>query len=42
MILLVTHIWVWWVHNDNRLTDRIRELIQVNEDEGLGVSSISC
>ena len=42
MILMDTHIWVWWIHNDNRLTDRIRELIQANEDEGLGVSIISC
>ena len=34
--------WVWWVHNDARLTDRIREHIRANEEEGLGVSVISC
>lgn len=27
---------------DDRLTDRIREHIQANEEEGLGVSVISC
>ncbi len=42
MILLDTHIWVWWVHNDERLPGALREHIQKNEDEGLGVSVISC
>ena len=38
MIVLDTHIWVWWVHNDAQLTAEQRELIQKYEDEGLGVS----
>ncbi|MDZ7667174.1 MAG: type II toxin-antitoxin system VapC family toxin [Desulfotignum sp.] len=42
MILLDTHIWVWWIHNDDRLTESVREHIKVNEDEGLGVSVFSC
>lgn len=42
MIVLDTHIWVWWVHCDNRLTDGIREHIKSNENEGLGVSVFSC
>lgn len=42
MIVLDTHIWVWWVHNDARLTDKYRKIIQNYEDEGLGVSVFSC
>ncbi len=42
MIVLDTHIWVWWVHNDAQLTDKYREIIQAHEDEGLGVSVFSC
>lgn len=42
MIVLDTHIWVWWVHNDPALTDEYREIIQAHEDEGLGVSVFSC
>ncbi|VEN74055.1 conserved hypothetical protein [Candidatus Desulfarcum epimagneticum] len=42
MIVMDTHIWVWWIHNDDRLTAGIRERIQANEDQGLGVSVISC
>ena len=42
MIVLDTHIWVWWVHNDAQLTAEQRELIQKYEDEGLGVSIFSC
>ena len=42
MIVLDTHIWVWWVHNDAQLTDEHREIIQKYEDEGLGVSIFSC
>ena len=38
MIVLDTHTWVWWVHNDAQLTAEQRELIQKYEDEGLGVS----
>ncbi len=42
MIVMDTHIWVWWIHNDDRLTARVREHIKANEDEGLGVSVLSC
>ena len=27
MIILDTHIWIWWVDNNSRLTQRQRELI---------------
>jgi PIN domain nuclease of toxin-antitoxin system len=42
MILLDTHIWIWWVHGDNRLTKEYAELLQLHEKSGLGVSVISC
>lgn len=42
MIILDTHIWVWWVHLDPRLPKPHRTLIQANEAQGIGVSIISC
>ena len=27
MIVLDTHIWVWWVHNDAQLQGKYREII---------------
>jgi PIN domain nuclease of toxin-antitoxin system len=42
MILLDTHIWVWWVDDNQQLTDTRRQLIQDNVGSGLEVSAISC
>jgi PIN domain nuclease of toxin-antitoxin system len=42
MIVLDTHIWVWWVHDDKRLTDVQVEAIKANESSVIGVSAISC
>ena len=42
MIVLDTHIWVWWVDNNPRLTERLRELIEAHKTSGLGVSIFSC
>ncbi len=42
MIVLDTHTWVWWVHEDERLTQAQRELISANEADLIGVSAISC
>lgn len=42
MILLDTHIWVWWVADDPALTDHRREQLRDHEPIGLGVSVISC
>ncbi len=42
MIILDTHIFVWWVHKSPDLTERQIEIILRNEKSGLGVSSISC
>lgn len=42
MIVLDTHIWVWWVHGDERLTQTQAEVIEANETDVIGVSAISC
>lgn len=42
MILLDTHIWVWWVQGSTILSKKHEEIITENEDEGLAVSVISC
>jgi PIN domain nuclease of toxin-antitoxin system len=42
MIVLDTHIWVWWVHGDSRLSSAQVEAIAANERDALGVSAISC
>ena len=42
MIVLDTHIWIWWVHGDARLRGKRLEILQQNEGSGLGVSVISC
>jgi PIN domain nuclease of toxin-antitoxin system len=42
MIVLDTHIWIWWVHGDPNLTTDQTRLIQEHESEGLGISIISC
>jgi PIN domain nuclease of toxin-antitoxin system len=41
MILLDTHIWIWWVDdNEAKLSPRHRELIQQYQAGGLGASII--
>ncbi len=42
MIILDTHIWIWWVHNDNRLPAKLRTVIKENEKGCIGVSVFSC
>jgi PIN domain nuclease of toxin-antitoxin system len=42
MIILDTHIWVWWVHGDEKLTQTQHETITANETDVIGVSAISC
>ena len=42
MILLDTHIWVWWVSRPDRLQPRHRELLELGADRVFGVSIISC
>jgi PIN domain nuclease of toxin-antitoxin system len=42
MILLDTHIWVWWAGRTARLTKSLAQIITTNVQGGLGVSVISC
>jgi PIN domain nuclease of toxin-antitoxin system len=42
VIVLDTHIWVWWVHGDEHLNKQQTGWLQENEEHGLGVSIISC
>ena len=42
MIVLDTHIWIWWVHGDATLPAPMRALLDSSEQTGLGVSAISC
>lgn len=42
MILLDTHIWLWWVGADPRLTPERVATLKAAEAEGLLVSAISC
>jgi PIN domain nuclease of toxin-antitoxin system len=42
VILLDTHIWIWWVHRDTQLPAKCRQLIEAHISTGIGVSVISC
>ena len=42
MIVLDTHIWIWWVHNPELLSQAQRECLTDNEADFIGVSAISC
>ena len=41
MIVLDTHIWVWWAHSTEHLTGPQTEVIGANERDVIGVSAIS-
>lgn len=41
MIVLDTHIWVWWVHGDSRLGSTHAQLIEANEDDEIGICTIT-
>jgi len=42
VIILDTHIWIWWVQDDPRLTEKHRQYLQEYGTAGLGVSIFSC
>lgn len=42
MIILDTHIWIWWVHDDAQLSTHYKAYIQAHEADGLGISALSC
>lgn len=41
MIILDTHIWLWWNQDSPQLTDFQKEVIENSRKEGIGISSIS-
>jgi len=38
MIILDTHIWVWWVHGDERLTETQAQVVHMNPREMIEAS----
>ena len=42
MILLDTHIWVWWVQGDKHLMKNELNFLDFHSKEGIGVSVFSC
>lgn len=42
MVILDTHVWVWWVHGDERPTTLQASAITESEADVVGVSAISC
>lgn len=42
MIILNTHIWIWWVDENPKLSPQNLEIIRTHQSSGLGISIISC
>ncbi len=42
MIVLDTHIWVWWAHGAPQLTQTQIKVITEHETDVIGISAISC
>jgi len=42
MIVLDTHIWIWWVHGDAKLSPTATAAIQAHESSMIGISVMSC
>ncbi|NJM68350.1 MAG: type II toxin-antitoxin system VapC family toxin [Acaryochloris sp. RU_4_1] len=41
MLILDTHIWVWWNQNDPKLNTQQRNAIEVARTQGIGICTIS-
>jgi len=42
MILLDTHIWLWWLHDSSRLSEQVKAAISSEESKnGILISAIS-
>jgi len=42
LIVVDTHVWVWWVHGDDALSSTHAALLAASERTGIAVSAISC
>ena len=40
MIVVDTHVWVWWINQDSRLTPAEVALLRGHEDDAIGVPAI--
>jgi PIN domain nuclease of toxin-antitoxin system len=41
VVVLDTHVWVWWLHDDPRLPASLRVYLDA-QTGGIGISAISC
>ena len=41
MIVLDTHIWVWWTDENPSLAEKEAEFLRLNQNDGLGISAFS-
>lgn len=41
MLILDTHIWVWWNHNDPQLSAHHRKVIESSRNQGIGICTIT-
>jgi len=41
VILLDTHIWIWWVNDSDKLTQRQKQFLETSQT-GVAISMISC
>lgn len=42
MILLDTHVWIWWCHGDRQMSSQLASALEFHSEDGLAVSAISC
>ncbi len=42
LILIDTHIWIWWVHGDPQLTPEYFAVLAAAQSTGIAVSVLSC
>jgi PIN domain nuclease of toxin-antitoxin system len=42
LIVIDTHIWIWWVHDHHDLKPWMRRALIEHESDGIGISAISC
>ena len=42
MIVLDTHIWIWWVNGSAELSPRKGQILESRQADGFGVSIMSC
>ncbi|MDJ0692579.1 MAG: PIN domain-containing protein [Xenococcaceae cyanobacterium MO_188.B32] len=41
MIVLDTHIWIWWVNDSSQLTKQYKQWIQAYQPQRLGISILN-